>query len=134
MTVEEVTTRCTRQGRRGTEDGTESQIRRANWGICLFQPIRGRRAKIRWTKKIRRREGQTDSDEAILSDDPERQHNARIAKGLWIGCAVEATGSVRHAFGPQEQGFPALAAYKLSSLWGIWTSHLSHELGSEGRS
>ncbi len=65
----------TRQGRRGTEDGTESQIRGANWGNCLFQPIRGRRAKTRRTKKIRRREEQTDSDEAILSDDPERQHN-----------------------------------------------------------
>jgi hypothetical protein len=112
--VEEETTTCTRQDRRGTEDGTTLQIHGANWGICLFQPIRGRRAKIQWTKKIRHWKGQTASDEAILSDDLERQHNARRGKGLWTGNAVEVTGSAIHALWPQEQGFSALVAYKLS--------------------
>lgn len=54
--------------------------------LSLFQPIRDRRARTNWTKKISHAEEWRVSDEAIVSRDPMRQHNARESQGPldWI--------------------------------------------------
>lgn len=71
----EAMTKCSRPAHRGTEGGTMEKTRYLNWGTSRVQPIRDRRAKTRWTKKISQREDARVSDEAILSDELEGQHN-----------------------------------------------------------
>jgi hypothetical protein len=132
ITDVEETTECTQQDRRGTEDGTESKIRGANWGICPHQPIRDRRAKARWTKKIRHREVLTDSDEAIVSDDLVGQHNPLESQGPldWIAVGILFCQTCPN--GPQRQSGTALGAYKLGSTACMWVSHLNPVFFSEG--
>ncbi len=111
IVVGEEMTKSNRLASRGTGDGAAEQTRCLNWGSSRQQPIRGRRAKTRWTKKISQREQARVSDEAIVSDEPGGQHNLPGSQGP-LDRVVRATGSDRNAFGLQDLNARTLAAYK----------------------
>ena len=111
IVVGEEMTKSNRPASRGTGDGAVEQTRCLNWGSSRPQPIRDRRAKTRWTKKISQREPARVSDEAIVSDELGGQHNLLGSQGP-LDRVVRATRSVRNAFGLQDLNTRTLAAYK----------------------
>jgi hypothetical protein len=114
----EATVICSRWVYRGTEGGTKGKTRGLNWGSSRTQSIRGRRAKTRRTKKIRRWEGVRVSDEAIVSEDPAGQHNPQASQGPLDWIAEVRRNRHRRTNAPPLRGAKgpetsALAVYKL---------------------
>ena len=119
IVVGEEMTKSNRPATRGTGDGAVEQTRCSNWGSSPLQPIRGRRAKTRWTKKISQREQGRVSDEVIVSDELGGQHNLPGSQGP-LDRVVRAKGPARNVSGLQDLKARTLAAYKrcLSSVCG----------------
>jgi len=81
LTGDEETVSRSHLARRGTGDGTIGKMCGVNWGSSCDQPILNRRAKIREDEENKPTKGTRVSDEAIVSDDPARQHNSPESQG-----------------------------------------------------
>ncbi len=131
IVVGEEMTKSNRSATRGTGDGAVEQTRCLNWGSSRVQPIRGRRAKTRWTKKISQKEPARVSDEAIVSDELGGQHNLPGSQGP-LDRVVRAKRSVRNALGLQDLNARTLAAYKRRDAERMRVSRLASASCREG--